>query len=270
MNGENYQYLTEEVLPRLGFPQALDDQLLTKMKKGGDTITLEAIGNFGKDGKDRMEYAFHLEYNKETDRYYLNAIRATLTKENEQPLTHNFSLFAQKGYNADEMYNMLDGRFVYREFNNRVTGDNLSRWSKVDPVRKDEDGNSILRSLYDNNTKFNLVVALGELPLTYMSQTDKEKLIRDMQQGDPNSLVTIRKPDGSRQTVTLLARPDVGAIYMYDKEGKRLMLEEKRIQGVDKKFTVKDENTEVPSITAKLMEKAEGNGVQPTGTRKKV
>lgn len=270
MNAENYQYLTEEVLPRLGFSQVLDDQLLSKMKIGSDTITLNAIGNFGKDGNDKMEYVFQLEYNKEADRYYLNAIKGTLTKENEQPLTHNFSLFAQKGYNAEEMYGMLDNRFVYKE--TRINGETLGRWSKVHPTMKDEDGNSILRSLYDRTTKFSLVVELGKLPLVNMSQADKEALIRDLQQGDPNCLATIKKPDGSREKVSLVARPDVGTIYMYDKEGKRISLGESKIQGMEKKFVVKDDSSKkgIPSITAKIMEKAQSDGTgQSQGVKRK-
>lgn len=263
MNAENYEYLTEQVLPRLGFPQALDDTLLAKMKVGGDMIKLEAVGNFG---KDKMEYSLHLE--KVEDRYYLNAVKATITKENEQPQSHTFSLYSQKGYNADEMYNMMDNRFVYREF--MKDGEKLGRWSTVDLLKKDENGNGILRSYYDNTTNFNLVIELGKLPLTYMSPQDKESLIRDMKAGEPG-IASIKRPDGSRERVSLVPKPNIGTILLFDKEGKKIKLDQKKIQGVDnRKFTVKEEVVqEIPPATTKLLEKA-NNGEQAEGKETKL
>ncbi|GEP94531.1 hypothetical protein [Chitinophaga cymbidii] len=241
MNGENYVFLTEQVLPRLGFGGVLDDELFAKMKKGGDSIILNATGTFG---SDQMKY--DLELVKKDDRYYLNNISATISRENEDPQTHKFSLYAQNGYTADEMYNMMnkaDGHlFVYREF--MKEGERVGRWSTIDLTRKDDNDNGILRSYYDNTTHFNLVVELGKLPLQNLSRDDKEKLISEMKQGNPGMAV-VKKPDGVKERVSLIAKPNIGVIEVRDKEGQKIKFEQNKGKiSNNQKFTVKPGESE--------------------------
>lgn len=261
MNAENYEFLTQTILPRFGFAQTFDNELLNQMKLGTEIIKLTAEGNMGKDMKDKMEYTLKLEYVPKDQRYYLNEIKATLTKDDGQTRTHAYQLFGQKGYDAGEIYKMLDNKFIYRDVQRE--GRELSRWSTIDPVRKDDEGNNIMRNYYDNTTKFSLVVELGKLPLAYMPQSDKEQLIRDMQQGEAG-LATVKHKDGSRERVSLVARPDIGTIQVFNKEGKRLNLGEQTFQAVDNaKFVVKgnsQEDTQLSPTTQKLLEKAENAG----------
>lgn len=268
VNVENHEYLTQEVFPRLGFDGVWDHDLASKMKTGEPTIFLDAVGDYG---KDTMEYKARLDLNENDGRYYLNAIEAKVTNELGETHKHTFKLFSQKGYNADEMHRMMNGKYVYREFMNR--GERTGRWTTVDVNKKDENGNTIERNEYDNTTKFNLVVELGKLPLVGMSQADKDALINDMRQGNPGE-TSIRRPDGSKERVELIPNPKLGLIEAYDMGGNRIRFDHQKIQSASKKFTVKEdmaENNKLSPMTEKLIEKAQSKEQgQSDGVKKKI
>src|SRR5215831_10050830 len=108
---KNFEFLITNTLPNLGFAEVLDDALKTKMQLKQDNFNLKT---YIEQGKKRIDYS--LSFDKTDEMYYLNAIRATLTKENGEKVSNEFRLFKQRGFNEQEMLNMLEGRSVYRTF----------------------------------------------------------------------------------------------------------------------------------------------------------
>lgn len=226
MNEGNYEFITETVFPRFGIPQSLEQELMTQMKNGADTIVLSAAGQMD---KSTTEFSFKFDYNAKDDRYYLNTVQASLTKENGEARSHEFRVFNQRGYDVEEMSKLLDGKFVYKEVQRE--GKDYNHWATISATQKDEDGNNIMRRLYDNTTKFNLATEVSKLPLAYMSQDDKEKLLREMRQGEAGT-ASIKKQDGSKERVNLYPRPDIGRIDVINKDGHRLRFGEEKLHAV--------------------------------------
>src|SRR5450631_2618090 len=169
---KNYQFLSE-ALSQLGFADTLNDALGTKMKLGMPEFELKAKDSYG---KDEVIYALKFGKKEDGEFYFLNAYHAKLTKENGEVLAQNFPLFQQRGFTADETYNMLSGRSVYNSF--RKDGQEISRWSRLDFNSQNDKGNFPIKSYYDNKSNFNLVKELSKLPLMANTQEDKETLIR--------------------------------------------------------------------------------------------
>jgi len=257
-NEDNYQFITETIFPRFGIPQSLEPELLKQMKDGSNTIVLGAAGT---NGKDTMEFSFKFELNPKDERYYLNSIQANLTKEDGESRAHNFRIFNQRGHDIDAMSKILNEKFVYTQ--TQKEGKDYNHWMTINPSQKDEQGNNLVRKYYDNTTKFNLVLELSKLPLAYMNQDDKEKLLQEMRQGD-GGRTSIKKPDGSRERVTLFPRPDIGQIHVFNKDGERLRLTEEKVQAVtDGKFILKGNGSDQkvsPAVTALVTKGQDGTG----------
>ncbi|MGB8190462.1 MAG: hypothetical protein WCF67_01025 [Chitinophagaceae bacterium] len=273
MNLKNYHYLTES-LEKLGFGEALNNALKTKMELGFDEIELKAKTKFAAD-----EMAYSLKFSKgKTDVqgerfYFLNKIKATLTKQNEQPMEQEFALYKQRGYNAKEMFNLMDKRPVYKIF--RREGENVGRWVKLDFSNKDENGNALARPYYDNVTNFNLSREVGKLNLTFVDQKEKEQLLRDLQNGDRVS-VTIRQ-NGMNEKAYLAVAPQIGGLVLYNTEMKEIKrtntnnIELVPDEKEPKVNTVIDKGNaaELPDATRKLVDKA-NHPDQKEGPKRKV
>jgi hypothetical protein len=270
MNQKNYQYLTES-LAKLGFGEALNAALKTKMELGFEDFELKAKTQYG---TDQIQYALKFEKGKnETEGekfYFLNQVKATLSKQNEQPLEQEFKLYRQKGYDTKEMYNLLEKRPVYKVF--RKEGENVGRWVKLDFTTRDENGNALARPYYDNVTNFNLVREVGKLNLTFANQQEKEDLLRDLRSGDQVS-VTIRQ-NGRNEKSFIGVAPQIGGLILYNSEMKEirrtnshnieLVTDDKGIKA-DKgaqKLTSQESDETLPNTTKSLMEKVNNTEIK--------
>lgn len=218
MNVRNYQYLAD-TLEKLGFGEVLNNALQTKMKLGFPEFELKAKTNF--EGAD-MNYTLQFGQGKSEAEgekfYFLNKVQATLTKQNEQPLTQEFSVYKQNGYDTKEMFNLLEKRPVYKMF--RKEGENIGRWVKLDFANKDERGNALTKPYYDNVTSFNLAREVGKLNLTFANQQEKEDLFRDLKKGDRVS-VTMRQ-NGRNEKAYIAVAPQIGGLVLYNSEMKEI------------------------------------------------
>jgi hypothetical protein len=209
MEMKNFNYFIEDVLPQLGFNGIFNDALKTQMQLGMKEFELKAIA---KKGETEMLYALKFE-KKEGDYYFLNAIKAARTDKGMDPVEQTFALFKQRGYNADEMKNMLrEGGSVYRTF--RKEGETVGRWTKLDLGKSNEDGNHPMRSYYDNTTGFNLAREISTLPVIHASQEEKELLIKALQSGErvPVSM----KQNGQKERMFIEATPYLGRLTVYN------------------------------------------------------
>lgn len=241
---KNYQFLSE-ALSQLGFGDNLNDALRTKMKLGMPEFDLKASDEYG---KDKVIYALKFGKKEDGEFYFLNAYHAKLTKENGEVLEQNFPLFQQRGFTADETYNMLSGRAVYNSF--RKDGEVISRWSRLDFNSQNDKGNFPIKSYYDNKSNFNLVKELSKLPLMANTQEDKETLIRNLQKGNLEPVVV--KQQGNRERMFIEATPQHQRITAYNDKMEKVNLVHNRMQVVqDEKLDGK-----LPETTKKLMEKA--------------
>jgi len=254
---KNYQFLSE-TLSQLGFGDTLNDALKTKMKLGMPEFDLKAKDTYG---KDEIVYALKFGKKEDGDFYFLNAYNAKLTKENGETVTQNFPLYKQRGYSAEEAYNLLSGRAVYKTFTKE--GTKIGRWSRLDFDSQNEKGNFMIRSYYDNNSNFNLIKELSSLPLITATQEDKEALIKNLQKGNREPVLI--KSQNGRERMYIEATPQHQRMTLYNSEMKKLSLSNNRMQVVqDEKLDGKLSET-----TKKVMEKVNNQSMQEDQQTKK-
>ncbi|SIO53548.1 hypothetical protein [Chitinophaga niabensis] len=261
VNVENHDYLCVEVFPRLGLEGVFNDALMAAMKNGEPTIILEASAKYGKNNEDLLVIKPRLDLNEEDGRYYANAITASLTQPGKESFSLQFDLYAQKGYSIDDMYKMMDAKYIHQDIKRR-DGTRTERWSRVE-FKKNEEGKLVpyLRHEYSDSTNFNLIKELGRLPLG-MTQQEKEDMIFDMKHGDPG-VAMIRKPDGSRERVTLVPNPKTAQIHVFDRNGNRLMLNDNKVRvETSQKFVVvgSEDNNNITPAAARMLEGGNDQG----------
>jgi hypothetical protein len=254
---KNYQFLSE-TLSQLGFGDALNDALRTKMKLGMPEFDLKAKDTYD---KNQVVYALKFAKKEDGDFYFLNAYNANLTKENGETVTQSFPLYKQRGYSAEEAYNLLSGRAVYKTFTKE--GERIGRWSRLDFTNQNEKGNFPIRSYYDNNSNFNLIKELSKLPVITATQEDKEALIRGLQKGNLEPVII--KQQGQRERMYIEATPQQQKITLYNGNMEKVNLSNNRMQVVqDEKIDGK-----LPEMTKKVMEKANAPSMQDDQQPKK-
>jgi hypothetical protein len=263
MEQRNFQYLTEEVLPKLGFAGVLDKELETKMKGGEPEIELRASS---KKADTEMLYALKLRKG-DGDFYFLNSVKATRTDKDMKPVEQTFGLFKQTGYTAEEMKNMLrEGASVYRTY--RREGQTVGRWTRLDLGKTNEEGNHPMRSYYDSNTNFNLARELSKLPVIHASQEEKEILLKALQGGERAS-VAIRQ-NGQKERMYIEATPHLGVLTLFNSKMEKITMNNNTMAVVkdEKKETKATE--QLPDTTRQLMQKIQNTPSEGQQVKKKI
>lgn len=211
MNQQNYQFLCDTLERHgLGHPQVFQ-ALKTKMDLGQEEFEIKGIrASFG---KDKMEFSPKFGMGESRGEgeafYYLNKVKGTLIKETGEALTAEFSLYKQRGCNTREMFNLMEGRPVYK----KPKGED-GRWLKVDFKFTDDNGNLRPRSYYDESTKLNLSRELDKLPIKWANPQEKENTMQDLQNGE--KVKSSMKQDGKIMEVYIGVSPQLGGVALYN------------------------------------------------------
>jgi hypothetical protein len=239
MEMKNYVFLTES-LTKLGFEGIFDKPLKTGMELGKPDFALSA-DLAGKD--ESMIFTFRFAQNG-GEYYFLNNVLATLIKKDQEPITHDFFLYKQQGYNIQQMKNMLEGRSVYTEY--RSQGRDVQLWRRIDFTAKDERGNNQVRTTYNNNNKFNIVDELGKLPVQNMSQQEKDALIIALKNGE-RAAATL-KQGANRERMFIEATPHLSVLTVFNATGDKVTLANNQLRVISGS---KQDN--LPDTTKKLL-----------------
>src|ERR1700741_250891 len=155
MNEENVSYLQNQ-LKFMGFGDKLNEKLVEMIQAGKPEFSLKANFKYKRPPtavneiieKDTVSYELHFKKGTEKDMYFFNKYDASLVKDMQQKeamangpeiveLKNTFYLNNGKGITAKEAYNLLDGRSVYKELNNRE-GETYNAWLKIKFDLKDD------------------------------------------------------------------------------------------------------------------------------------
>ncbi len=222
-------YLTEEVLPSLGFGEILDERLHQSMKMGLEKIELKV-----RDQQPSGEYLYNVVLEKQKvnpedpereRRYYANRVEVTFKMNGEKEARqHTFGLYKQKGLPLNQMRNLMKGNYVHNSY--WKEGVQKQRWQYVDFSKTTEEGVHPMKSIWADSIEWNLAKELSALPhVNALSADVKEDLLRAMKNGD-NVAASI-KMDGSRQNVMLRANPKKSAIEIFKPDGEKISLGKK-------------------------------------------
>lgn len=212
MNENNFARLSQQ-LKETGFGEGLNAQLKEKMMQGEEKFMLTFQSNFGKDAtvstlhfkKDGADYQFQ--------RFNL------MTQKNgfDEPLKQTFFINAgQDNFTLKEGYNLLNGRGVLKELENRQ-GEKYTAWKQLDFKAPDQYGNFKMHT-YGEKYGFNFEASLNRHPIKELNDPAvKKELMKSLQEGNRETVTLVR--NGQDTKIMLEAAPRFKSLNFYEMTG---------------------------------------------------
>ena len=232
MNEKNFEYLKEN-LKYAGFADKLNDQLEAQLKKQQPEFTLKLETEVN---KQPVKAELYFKKSNETDMYFFNKYDIEMKNEKEgQQLAQTFYINQSHGVTLKEAYNLLNGRAVHKELENKE-GEKYKAWIKLDFSDKDDKGN-FKRQQFHENYGYDINEALGKYPIKeLLDEKQKEELIKSLQKG--NVQIVAFEKNGKSEKLYVEANPQFKSINVYDTKMQRIQsqdLAERYGQGMNGK-----------------------------------
>lgn len=219
MNDKNYEYLKDS-MKYMGFGDGLAEALKTMMKIGGADFQLAFNSEIN---KKAFSAVLSFRKSQNTDMYFFNGYHATLQRSNGELKDQAFYLNKGKGVTVKEAYNLLEGRAVYKELENKE-GEKYHAWLQIDFGKRDKNNNHQMKQ-YHEKFGFDLKEALSKFPIRDMKEPDlKDILLSSLQKGNLQAVAFEKEGGAVRMFVE--ANPQYKTVNLYDSELKRLPKEE--------------------------------------------
>lgn len=266
MNVKNLEFL-KEGLKYLGFGDKLNADLESKIKEQPNEFKLNLVGEFNKDNlSDRVNYTLDFKKSDQTDMYFLNRYQATLKNDDPtQEKTQAFYITKNSGITAKEAYNLLSGRAVNKDLNNKE-GQPYNAWLQLDFKEKDKHDNYKVKQ-YHQGYGYDLEMVMSKYPIKEQLNADeKTKLLKSLEKGNLTQVTFAR--EGGEDKMFVAANPQYKNLDIYDAkmEKKYQGIENKEKRGEDKsqekKETQKqDVDEEAETKKGKKSSKRKGIGI---------
>lgn len=202
-----------------------------------------------------------------TDMYFFNSYHATLTRSNGEMKDQAFYMNKGKGITAKEAYNLLEGRAVYKELENRE-GQKYHAWLQIDFGKRDKSNNHDIKQ-YHEAYRYDLKEALTKFPIRDMKEPDlRDILLASLQKGNLQAVAFEKEGGAVRMFVE--ANPQYKTVNLYDSELKRVPKEELQKYQVEGKEKVNGKELGKDKDAKKEVDKSisTDNGKQPGDTKK--
>lgn len=216
MNENNLAYLRDN-LKYLGFGTELDEALQNNMAAGKKDFTLQVESQ-------RLGSTFsatlHFRKSEVADIYFFNKWEASLKNE-VGTMHHNFYLNKGHGVTFKEGFNLLEGRSVYKELNDKE-GQKYHAWLQLDRNQIEASGLYKMQQ-YHQNYGYDLEKTVSIFPIKELEDpAQKEALLKSLQKGNVQS-VTFEK-NGFAEKLFIEAAPQFKSINAYDHNGQRISM----------------------------------------------
>ena len=210
MNEKNLSYLEGNLL-YAGFGDQLNEQLKAEVAKQQPEFTLKLETEVS---KQPVKAELYFKKSDETDMYFFNKydVRMKAGKDQED-MAQTFYINKGHGVTLKEAYNLLNGRAVYKELENKA-GEKYNAWVKLDFSEKDTQGN-FKREQFHDNYGYNVVDALSKYPIKeLLDEKQKEDLVASLEKGNAQ-IVTFEK-NGTAEKLFVEANPQFKSVNVYD------------------------------------------------------
>ena len=250
MNEKNLGYLKEN-LKYAGFADKLNGQLEVEIKKQQPEFSLKLDTEVN---KQPVKAELYFKKSNETDMYFFNRYDIAMKNEKEgQQMSQTFYINQGHGVTLKEAYNLLNGRAVHKELENKE-GEKYHAWIKLDFSEKDEKGN-FKRQQYHENYGYNLSETLNKYPIKeLMDEKQKEDLVKSLQKGNAQ-IVTIEMEDKD-QKMFIEANPQFKTINIYDMKMQKL--EKQTLQQSNGEEKKQDQKKSLKEKTADELDNKKG------------
>mgnify|MGYP003574903732 CR=1 FL=1 len=180
MQEENVEFLKNSI-KYLGFGEKIGEEMVSKMEAHYAEFILQTSNIYN---DKRIEYDLHFSQSEKTGMYFFNRYEARL--EGDDPKNDQKQLFyIQKGKNftAKEAFNLLEGRYVYKEMLNKA-GEKYKAHFRLDLGNTNEKGNHRIIS-YSSAYGYKLEDTLAKVPIREMKDPKiAEDIIRSLNRGN--------------------------------------------------------------------------------------
>lgn len=252
MNVKNFEFLKDS-LKYLGFGDKMNADLENKIKEQPAEFKLNMVGEFNKDNiKDTVNYTLDFKKSDQTDMYFLNRYQATLKNEKpELEKTQTFYISKNSGITAKEAYNLLSGRAVNKDLNNKE-GQPFNAWLQLDFQEKDKHDNYKIKQ-YHTGYGYDLEMTVARYPIKeQLDAGEKEKLLKSLEKGNLTQVTFAR--EGGEDKMFVAANPQYKTLDLYNSKM------EKQFQGIEKKEKEGEDKSKEKKETQKQDADEEGEG----------
>ena len=250
MNIKNLEFL-KEGLKYLGFGDKLNNDLESKIKEQPTEFKLLLTGEFARnETKDKVSYQLDFKKSDQTDMYFLNRYQANLKNEDPtQEKTQTFYITKNSGITAKEAYNLLSGRAVNKDLNNKE-GQPYNAWLQLDFQEKDKNDNYKVKQ-YHTGYGYDLEMVIAKYPIKQQLEAEqKTKLMKSLEKGNITQVTFAR--EGGEDKMYVAANPQYKTLDLYDSKM------QKQFQGIEKKEKPDQDKSEEKKETQKQDVDAEG------------
>lgn len=247
MDQENVEFLTKNV-KYLGFEEKVSEAMGEQIKQGNPEFNIAAKHSHF---DNSIDYTLHFRQSENSGRYFLNKYDATLTNGVPgEDKKQTFYIKNGKGVTAKEAYNLLEGRYVYKELLNKEQEKYNSRM-KLDFNNQDDKGNyKYIR--YSDAYGYKLEDTLAKIPIREMQESQQaEMLVKSLNRGNLQQVQIDSEQNPGKYYIT----PDpVKGLHIYNE---RMQPVEQKSLGIDLRF--KRQQSEKQGVAEKPRE-SEGKG----------
>ncbi|MDR3716877.1 MAG: hypothetical protein P4L51_29055 [Puia sp.] len=219
MNTENFAFLSENI-KYLGFESKLmqTERLAEQIEKGVKEFQLDAEAFF--DDCTRLEAVLHFRKSDQSDLYFFNKyeVRLTNTEDPDQDKAQTFYINKGTGVTCKEAFNLLQGRYVYKELTNQE-GQKYNAWIQLNFEEKDHNNNYKYRH-YTEKYGYDLEKTLERYPIKELHpEGNRALLIRSLQRGNLQPVTFER--NGRAEKMFIEANARYKTINLYNNSLKR-------------------------------------------------
>lgn len=219
MNEKNVEYLKDN-LKYMGFGETLAEQLKEQMRAGAPAFHLSFDTEIA---KKAFSAILSFRKSEKGDRYFFNSYHATLQRTNGELKDQVFYLNKGKGVTAKEAFNLLEGRAVYKELENK-DGRKYHAWLQLDFSKRDKHNNHEIKQ-YHESYGYDLMNALTKYPIRDLKEPDlRDILLSSLQKGNLQAVAFEKEGGAVRMFVE--AAPQYKSVNVYNSELKRVPKEE--------------------------------------------
>lgn len=227
MNEKNLEFLKDS-LKYLGFGEKLNADLENKIKEQPAEFKLNMVGEFNSDTiRDRVDYTLDFKKSDQSDMYFFNRYQANLKNDNpDLEKAQTFYITKNAGITAKEAYNLLSGRAVNKDLNNKE-GQPFNAWLQLDFQEKDKNDNYKVKQ-YHSGYGYDLEMTVAKYPIKeQLDAAEKEKLFKSLEKGNLTHVTFAR--EGREEKMYVTANPQYKTLDVYNSKM------EKQFQGIEKK-----------------------------------
>jgi len=256
MNEENVAYLEKSLL-YTGFGDKLNDKLKENIQKMVPEFQLDYKATVGKEETNSKLY---FRKSDTGDHYFFNKYDMSF-KSSDLKADRSQTFYMDKGrgnITAKEAYNLLAGRSVYKELENKDQH-KYNAWLQLNFDVRDKHGNNVVKQYHDNYG-YDLKASLAKHSIKDMDTPNTaEMLLKSLEKGNLHSV--IMNVDGKNVKQFIEANPQYKSVNIYDGDMKlRMNKSQNQEQGQEKKQDQKldvreDKKKELAAVKEQAPEK---------------